>query len=87
MKTNNEYQIFLKGYLEALTDIDGEQREFGVYVRMFNFLNQNYLLDTIINNFLRHLHKIIHKHKHKEVYKEIVSLLKEAKVVTTKEAK
>jgi len=45
MKTNNDYQMFLQGYLEALTDIDGDQREFGIFVRMFNSSNQNHLLD------------------------------------------
>jgi len=50
MKTNNDYQMFFQGYLEALTDIDGDQREFGVYVRMFNSSNQDHILD-IENEF------------------------------------
>lgn len=45
MKTNNEYQMFFQGYLEALTDIDGDQREFGIDVRIFNSLNKDHLLD------------------------------------------
>jgi len=45
MKTNNDYQMFFQGYLEALTDIDGDQREFGVCVKMFNSSNKDHLLD------------------------------------------
>jgi len=45
MKTNNDYQMFFQGYLEALTDIDGDQREFGSYVRMFDSSNKEHLLD------------------------------------------
>jgi hypothetical protein len=45
MKTNNDYQMFFQGYLEALTDIDGDQREFGVFVRMFNSSSSKHLLD------------------------------------------
>jgi len=45
MKTNNDYQMFFQGYLEALTDIDGDQREFGAYVRMFDSSNKEHLLD------------------------------------------
>ena len=45
MKTNNDYQMFFQGYLEALTDIDGDQREFGIYVKMFNSSNKDHLLD------------------------------------------
>jgi len=37
--------MFLKGYLEALTDIDGKQREFSTYVRVFTSSNKNHLLD------------------------------------------
>lgn len=45
MKTINDYQMFFQGYLEALTDIDGAQREFGVLVRMFNSTRKEHLLD------------------------------------------
>ena len=45
MKTNNDYQMFFQGYLEALTDIDGDQREFGVYIRMFNSSSKEHFLD------------------------------------------
>lgn len=45
MKTNNDYQMFFQGYLEALTDIDGDQREFGIRVKMFNSSHKNHLKD------------------------------------------
>lgn len=45
MKTINDYQMFFQGYLEALTDIDGEQREFGIYVRMFKSTQKDHLSD------------------------------------------
>jgi hypothetical protein len=45
MKTNQDYQMFFQGYLEALTDIDGDQREFGVYVRMFNSSHKEHISD------------------------------------------
>lgn len=50
MKTINDYQMFFQGYLEALTDIDGDQREFGVYVRMFKS-NKKEHLDDIQREF------------------------------------
>jgi len=37
--------MFFQGYLEALTDIDGDQREFGVRVKMFNSSNKNHISD------------------------------------------
>jgi len=45
MKTNNDYQMFFQGYLEALTDIDGDQREFDVSVRMFDSANKEHAVD------------------------------------------
>ena len=45
MKTNNDYQMFFQGYLEALTDIDGDQREFGASVKMFNSSAKEHLID------------------------------------------
>lgn len=45
MKTINDYQMFFQGYLEALTDIDGDQREFGIYVRMFKSNKKEHLSD------------------------------------------
>jgi len=45
MKSNNDYQMFFQGYLEALTDIDGDQREFGINVRMFNSSDIDHLQD------------------------------------------
>jgi hypothetical protein len=45
MKTNNDYQMFFQGYLEALTDIDGDQREFGAKVKMFNSSAKEHLID------------------------------------------
>jgi len=45
MKTNQDYQMFFQGYLEALTDIDGDQREFGVRVKMFNSSHKEHISD------------------------------------------
>ena len=45
MKTNLEYEMFLSGYLEALSDIDGKQREFGARVRVFDSDKQDSLQD------------------------------------------
>jgi hypothetical protein len=40
-----DYQMFFQGYLEALTDIDGDQREFGIRVKMFDSSNKKHLKD------------------------------------------
>ncbi len=45
MKTINDYQMFFQGYFEALTDIDGAQREFGVLVKMFHSNKKEHLAD------------------------------------------
>ncbi len=50
MKTMQDYQMFFQGYLEALTDIDGDQREFGINVKFFSSSDQEHLND-IQNEF------------------------------------
>lgn len=45
MKSNNDYTMFLTGYLEALTDIDGDMREFGASVKVFDSNHSDHIND------------------------------------------
>jgi hypothetical protein len=68
MKTKNDYAMFFQGYLEALTDIDGDQREFGANVRMFKSNKKNHLQDIEKHFGFRESLTVINSKKFRNFY-------------------
>jgi len=60
--------MFFQGYLEALTDIDGDQREFGVRVKMFNSSHKDHISDIEKEFWYKEPIEIINSKKFRNFY-------------------